>query len=118
MQGFSHLKKMMYLEASLCLMLIQRRVPMPTNAAIDIERSDAQIDPVAAPMSNDEHILKQVMGDEKINIHINFDILLIKGEKSTEKKNEASPSNGARIIATINFTPLIYSQHVLAIRQL
>ena len=63
--------------------------------AINLERSDAQIDPVAAPMSNDEHILKQVMGDEKINIHINFDILLIKGEKSTEKKNEASPSNGA-----------------------
>ena len=46
------------------------------------------------PMSNDEHIIKQVMGDEKINIHINFDILLIKGEKSPEKKNDASPSSG------------------------
>ena len=63
--------------------------------AIDIERGDKQIAPVAAPMSNDEHILKQVMGDEKINIHINFDILLIKGEKATEKKNDESPSSGA-----------------------
>ena len=63
--------------------------------AIDIERGDKQIAPVAAPMSNDEHILKQVMGDEKINIHINFDILLIKGDKATEKKNDESPSSGA-----------------------
>jgi hypothetical protein len=61
----------------------------------DIERSDAQIGPRIEPMSNDEHIIKQVMGDEKINIHINFDILLIKGEKSPEKKNDASPSSGA-----------------------
>ena len=63
--------------------------------AADTEQNDRQITPKPDPMSNDEHILKQVMGDEKINIHINFDILLIKGEKSTEKKNEASPSNGA-----------------------
>jgi len=61
----------------------------------DIERSDAQIGPRIEPMSNDEHIIKQVMGDEKLNIHINFDILLFKGEKSPENKNDASPSNGA-----------------------
>ncbi len=65
------------------------------NNAGDIERGDAQIGPRTEPMSNDEHIIKQVMGDEKINIHINFDILLIKGQKSTEKKNDASPSSGA-----------------------
>ena len=65
------------------------------NNAGDIERGDAQIGPRTEPMSNDEHIIKQVMGDEKINIHINFDILLIKGEKSPEKKNDASPSSGA-----------------------
>ena len=61
----------------------------------DIEQNDRQITPKPDPRSNDEHILKQVMGDEKINIHINFDILLIKGEKPTEKKNDAAPSGGA-----------------------
>ena len=72
-------------------MLIQRKVPI----SADIERSDAQIGPRIEAMSNDEHIIKQVMGDEKLNIHINFDILLFKGEKSPENKNDASPSNGA-----------------------
>jgi len=62
--------------------------------AADTEQNDRQITPKPDPMSNDEHILKQVMGDEKINIHINFDILLIKGEKPTEKKNDAGPSGG------------------------
>ena len=65
------------------------------NDAADIEQNDRQITPKPDPMANDEHILKQVMGDEKINIHVNFDILLIKGEKPTEKKNDPDASSGA-----------------------
>lgn len=35
------------------------------------------------PVANGERILKQVLGSEKLNVYISFDILLIKGDKPT-----------------------------------
>lgn len=44
------------------------------------------------PIDNDEHIIKQVLGNENVNVHISFDILMIKGKKPPKKENESSPS--------------------------
>lgn len=63
--------------------------------------ADAELAPANAPepIAAGEHILKQVLGREKLNIHISFDILLIRGDAPTKgdsptKANPDAPSSG------------------------
>ncbi|MGB2091464.1 MAG: Amuc_1100 family pilus-like protein [Akkermansiaceae bacterium] len=48
----------------------------------------------ADPESNDEYILKQVLGDENLNVHIRFDILFFKAKREIEKKDAAASPAG------------------------
>lgn len=69
---------------------------LPGEVAEESE-DDANVSAAAnapEPLSTGEHILKQVLGSEKINIHISFDILLIKVDKMP-KSNSDAPSSGA-----------------------
>ena len=45
------------------------------------------------PISNDEHIIKQVLGDENVDVHMSFDILMMKGKKPPKKENDTVPSS-------------------------
>jgi len=51
--------------------------------------------PAPEPVTSGDHILKQVLGNEKLNIHICFDILFIKGDAKAESENSASSPGGA-----------------------
>ena len=59
--------------------------------------ADAEVAPANAPepLSTGEHILKQVLGKEKLNIHISFDILLMKSDLSPKTDPDSQPSGGA-----------------------
>ena len=63
------------------------------GTSADTEEGDNQLEPQKAPELNDEHILKQVMGDENLIVHIKFDILFMKGDKPSENKLDNS-TNG------------------------
>ena len=60
------------------------------ETSIDGAASDIAIEPRVDPGLDDEHILKQVMGDENLVVHIKCDILLMKGQKPSAKDDEAS----------------------------
>lgn len=56
---------------------------------------ELQPEPLAQPQSNDDYIIKQVLGDENLNVHIRFDILLFKAKREAENKDDAASPAGA-----------------------
>ncbi|MGB2402831.1 MAG: Amuc_1100 family pilus-like protein, partial [Akkermansiaceae bacterium] len=54
------------------------------DGAASEDAREASIDPDL----DDEYILKQVMGDENILVHIKFDILLMKGQKPSASEDD------------------------------
>lgn len=56
---------------------------------------ELQPEPLAQPESNDEYIIKQVLGDEDLNVHIRFDILLFKAKREKANKDESASPAGA-----------------------
>lgn len=62
----------------------------------DADEGDGQVPapaPAPAPSVEGQHILKQVLGSEKLHVYISFDILLIKGAAAGAEASSA-PSNG------------------------
>lgn len=57
---------------------------------IDGATNEDTRDPSIDPDLDDEHILKQVMGDENIIVHIKFDILLMKGHKPSANEDDVT----------------------------
>lgn len=58
--------------------------------------SEPQLERSVNSSDNDEHIIKQVLGDENVNVHISFDILLLKGKKPPKEENDTAPSVGGQ----------------------
>jgi hypothetical protein len=56
---------------------------------LDFEANDNAFEAQPDPDLDDEHILKQVMGEENLIVHIKFDILLMKGSRPVSEKEEA-----------------------------
>ena len=58
---------------------------------IEADPTEPQLAQRVDPSSIDERTIKQVLGDENVDVHISFDILLMKGKKpAEEEKDETS----------------------------